>query len=322
MLYSLKASSRTRLDLLLREKVPLLVGKEISNSKLRRLIVSGSVYVGGRQVRIPAFEVFPGSDVKVNIDEEKLFFERKPDDISFVLTEDDVLFEDDYLIVVSKPANLPTEETIVEGRPSLHSAVVRYLFERQRITAPNAKNPPYAGIMHRLDRGTSGAILFSKTRSVNKALQQMFACRDVKKKYAAVVCGVPVRKKFTVEFPMARISPRSQAAKWGRGPLEAGGQMSRTDFELVSVLEGNLSILDCCLHTGRTHQIRVHLSDSGLPILGDTLYGGRPYKRIMLHSLSLSFTHPVTKEDISVVSPLPEEFCLLKSRQEERCGEL
>lgn len=312
------ASSRTRLDLLLREKVPLIVGKEISNSKLRRLIVCGSVYVGGRQVRFPAFEVFPGIDVKVNIDEEKLFFERKPDDISFVLTEDDVLFEDDYLIVVSKPANLPTEETIVEGRPSLHSAVVRYLFERQRITAPNAKNPPYAGIMHRLDRGTSGAILFSKSRSINKSLQEMFACRDIKKTYSAVVCGVPVRKKFTVEFPMARVSPKSQAAKWGRVPLSAGGQTSRTDFELVSVLEGSLSILDCCLHTGRTHQIRVHLSDSGLPILGDTLYGGKPYKRIMLHSRSLSFSHPVTKENISVVSPLPDEFNLLKTRQKER----
>lgn len=261
-------------------------------------------------MRLPSFNVSPGSEVKVHVDEDKLFFERKPDDISFTLTEDNILFEDDYLIIVNKPAELPTEETVVEGRPSLHAAVVDYLFERQKITAPNAKNPPYAGIMHRLDRGTSGAILFSKSRSVNKALHDMFAGRDISKTYVAVASGTPSKKKFTVEFPMGRISPRSQAAKWGRVPEKKGGLPSRTDFEVASVLDGGLCVINCRLFSGRTHQIRVHLSASGLPVLGDIIYGGKPYKRIMLHSRGLSFVHPVTKEKVAVEAPLPDEFNL------------
>lgn len=320
--YIIKSPSKVRLDVLLREKLPALVGSEISNSKLRRLVISGSVSVNGRQVRVPSFEIFSGSEVKADVDEERLFFEKQPDDIDFMLTQKDVLYEDDFIIVVNKPSHLPTEETIVAGRKSLHGAVVDFLFERQKVIAPNAKNPPYAGIMHRLDRDTSGVILFSKSRAVNKALHEAFEGRKVKKTYAAVVCGVPRQKAFSVEFPMGRISPRSQAAKWGRLPEAKGGVPSRTGFELVksfplqksrtdgSISGSSFSLMHCFPCTGRTHQIRVHLASVSLPILGDTLYGGKPFCRIMLHAESLEFPHPVSGEILKVEAPLPAEFSL------------
>lgn len=310
--YIIKSPSRVRLDVLLREKLPALVGSEISNSKLRRLVISGSVSVNGRQVRVPSFEVFSGSEVKADVDEERLFFEKQPDDIDFTLTQKDVLYEDDFIIVVNKPSHLPTEETIVAGRKSLHGAVVDFLFERQKVAAPNAKNPPYAGIMHRLDRDTSGVILFSKSRAVNKALHEAFEGRKVKKTYVAVVCGVPRQESFSVEFPMGRISPKSQAAKWGRLLEAKGGVPSRTEFEFLKSFPSNssFSVIHCFPFTGRTHQIRVHLASVSLPILGDTLYGGNPFSRIMLHAECLEFPHPISGEILKIKAPLPEEFSL------------
>lgn len=327
--FILKSSSKVRLDVLLRENLPVLVKSEISNSKLRRLIISGSVLVNGKQIFVPSYLVFPESEVKVRIDEERLFFEKQPDDIDFTLTQKDVLYEDDFIIVVNKPSHLPTEATIVESRKSLHDAAVDFLFARQKVTSPNAKNPPYVGIMHRLDRDTSGAILFSKSRSVNKALHDAFENRKVKKTYVAVVCGVPKQEKFSVGFPMGRISPKSQAAKWGSLPESKGGVLSKTDFELLKissfqknfpgvrksspvekspVLNSSFCVLDCFPYTGRTHQIRVHLASVNLPILGDTLYGGKTFGRIMLHSKSLEFPHPVSGETVKVDAPLSEEF--------------
>ena len=161
---TLKAVSPISLNSLLRSELPRLLGTEVSNSKIRRLIVAGSVSVGGRQIRLPGFNLRAGSEVSVLIDEEKLFFEKQPDDINYELTPKDILFEDENIIVVNKPTHFPTEAGMVGSRDNLHAAIIRFLFERQKIEHPNAKNPPYLGIMHRLDRDTSGVILFTKTR--------------------------------------------------------------------------------------------------------------------------------------------------------------
>ena len=305
--YTFKPDSKIRLDELLRRELPLVLGQNVSNSKIRRLIVAGAVQVNSRQVRVPGFTVFAKSTVTAVIEEEKLFFEKQVDDISFELTQKDVLFEDDCIIVVNKPSHFPTEKTIVDSRDNLHAAVVRYLFNKQKITSPNAKNPPYCGIIHRLDRDTSGVILFTKTREVNAFCHDMFEQHIAKKVYIAAVSKMPEQKKFTVDFTMGRISPKGQSAKWGRVAPEKGGLESRTDFE-VSRIKSPFNLIECHLYTGRTHQIRVHLSSAGLSILGDELYGGKPFKRIMLHALSLTFPHPKTKEMICVKAPLPEEF--------------
>lgn len=266
----------------------------------------------------PAFVLRAGSRVTADIDEEKLFYEKDPGDLDFVLEEKDVLFEDDCIIVVNKPAFLPSEETIVEGRASMHRAVIDYLWKKN----PSLRNPPYVGIMHRLDRETSGALLFTKTRQVNKAVHDIFEGRQLRKIYRAVAsCSdkgrlrkLPHPYSFSVDNYIGRVSPKSQACRMGPLSPEKGGLHARTDFTLVQV-DGDTCYLDCQLATGRTHQIRVHLSLSGFPIVGDTIYGGKQGfaangGRIMLHARLLEFPHPLTRELVSIEAPLPPLFGL------------
>ena len=326
--FTLHVSSSASLNDLLRSELPRLIGAEISNSKIRRLIVSGCVSVNGRQVRLPAFKLRSGSQVQTLIDEEKLFFEKQPDDIKFELSEKDILFEDESIILVNKPAHFPTEAGMVGSRDNLHAAVIRFLFERQKIQHPNAKNPPYLGIMHRLDRDTSGVILFTKARSVNSACHEMFEKHRARKVYNALVAvksseagKLVAGSSFTVDFPLGRISPKGQAAKWGRVSEKNGGLPARTSFTVLKEISPaklksfsgksplphaeKLLLLECRPLTGRTHQIRVHLASQNLPILGDTLYGAPDYERIMLHAASLTFPHPVTGKMLCVEAGSP-----------------
>ncbi len=288
-----------RIDDFLRENLPQKIKAEnVSNSKIRRLIIAGSVKVNGKSVVRPAFELRGKSVVTVEFDPEKFFYEKQPDDITFEVSDDDVLFENDDLIFINKPAFFPVEQTITGNRDNLHDAVVRYLWNRN----PELRNPPYVGIMHRLDRETSGVILFTKTRAVNKEIHEMFENHSFIKEYIAVVTQKDSSKqnlrhtltpgyKFTVEKNIGRITGKSQAGKWGSLPEENGGLYSKTDFEVLTVEKrGNTMFysIKCILYTGRTHQIRVHLSEAGLPILGDELYGGQKASRLYLHSSRLA----------------------------------
>ncbi|MBO4386582.1 MAG: RluA family pseudouridine synthase [Treponema sp.] len=319
------SEGKCRLDVFLREKLPLAIGTEVSNSKIRRLIVAGAVRVNSRECRVPSFVLAPGARVSAFVSEERLFYEKKPDDIDFELTEKDVLFEDEYIICVNKPAFLPTEETIVKGRGNLHDCVVKYLWKKN----PSLRNPPYAGIMHRLDRETSGVILFTKSRSVNAAVHEMFEKHTAQKTYRAVcspnasgnssaslasafLAGLKEGECFDTENFIGRISAKSSACKIGLLPEGRGGQFAKTHFVIASKKDGLLYV-DAFPLTGRTHQIRVHLSQRGIPILGDSLYGGREGfgelgGRIMLHASCLEFPHPVTGEVMAVRAPLPQGF--------------
>ena len=291
--------SKIRLDELLRKELPAHYNSDFSNSKIRRLIIAGAVSVNGRVITRPAFVLNPRSDVCVLFDKEKFLYEKQPDDIKFEVTSDSVLYEDDNYIFINKPAFFPVEQTITGNRDNLHDAVVRYLWSKN----PALRNPPYVGIMHRLDRETSGVILFTKTREVNKEVSEIFQSHSFTKKYYAVVEAGEVSPSFSVEMYMARVSSKSQAAKWGQVPESAkDAQYSRTDFKVlrpITIENKKCLLLECTLYTGRTHQIRVHLSTQGLPILGDTLYGGTPAKRIYLHSSELSCKLFTVKSEIA-----------------------
>ena len=313
--YEWKIEKSESLLSFLQKKIPeALSPLEVSKSKIRRLVMAGAVRVNGNQIRIPAYNLRTGDLVLANVEEEKFFYEKKPDDIDFTLTESDVLFEDDFLLIVNKPAFFPTEETIVQGRGNMHQAAVDYLWKKN----PGLRNPPYVGIMHRLDRETSGTLLFTKSRSVNNAVHEMFEKHTAVKKYRAV-CAVEkggksaqIKENFFVENYIGRISPKSSKCKIGVLAENRGGQFARTDFTLAARDE-KYAYIDCTLLTGRTHQIRVHLSGVGLPIVGDDLYGGpagfsENNGRIMLHAFSLSFKHPVSGEDMEIVAPLPPLF--------------
>lgn len=307
--------------MLLQEKLPSFLGTGISNSKVRRLIMAGKVFVNQKQCRVPSFIVFFQSKVSVEIDEEKLFYEKETDDIKFELTENNVLFEDDYLLAVNKPSHFPSDKSIVESRNNLSDEVKKYLFKKQKELFPNLVNQPYSSILHRLDRDTSGVILFSKKREVNNFCHEMFEKHLVKKEYLALVniqIGAEkyiLQNEFTVDFPLGRISLKSQAAKWGKVPVEKGGKEAETHFKIEKKINKNLCLIRCFPKTGRTHQIRVHLSSVGLPIVGDFIYGNKNFERILLHCQKLTFPHPVTKNQIEVISPLPKEFNLLIKEQ-------
>ena len=297
---------KIRLDEYLRIKLPEckeLEGQELSNSKIRRLIVAGAVSVNGRTVTRPAFELRGKSDVKVELDTEKFFYEKQPDDIQFEVTDKSVLYEDEDLIFIDKPAFFPVEQTITGNRANLHDAVVDYLWKRN----PSLRNPPYAGIMHRLDRTTSGVIVFTKNRAVNKPVSEIFQSHNLVKKYYAVCHAELVSAStFTVEMYMNRITPKSQTAKWGPVPESKGGQYSKTEFRVlkeITVENNPCLLLECNLYTGRTHQIRVHLASKGLPILGDTLYSGIPAQRLYLHSYQLAFE--LNQKRYNVISEFP-----------------
>ena len=292
--------NKLRLDEFLRAELPGSIGSQsasISNSKIRRLILAGAVQVNGRPVLRPAFELRGRSLVTVRFDAEKFFYEKQPEDVVFEMSDDAVLYEDDNLIFINKPADFPVEQTITGNRANLHDAAVDYLWKRN----PSLRNPPYLGIMHRLDRTTSGVIVFTKNRPVNKALSEIFQSHDLTKQYLAVVEAPSAQTQFTVEMYMGRVTGKSQQGKWGELPEARGGQYSKTDFRVLKkiTVEGRPCLLiECNLHTGRTHQIRVHLASRGLPILGDELYGGHPAKRLYLHAARLSFTINDTLYDV------------------------
>ena len=229
------------------------------------------------------------------------------------------MYEDENLIFIDKPAFFPVEQTITQNRDNLHDAVVRYLWKKNE----NLRNPPYVGIMHRLDRETSGVILFTKNRAVNKSIQNMFENHDFEKKYLAVVLEnnylsknafskqsfqLKVNDVFCVEMYMERVSSKCQAGKWGSVPEKNGGKYSKTDFKVLKEIElpdlpgKKAFLIECNLFTGRTHQIRVHLASKGLPIVGDELYGGVPYKRMMLHSALLKGMDFCVKSDFDYLS--------------------
>ena len=330
----------------------------LSNSKIRRLLFSGNVMVaasperkalqdqnGGKKAsqaqnqrggffvcKNPAFSLKKNARVKVSLDQEKFFYEKQSDDIKFELDESRVLYEDDAIIVVNKPPRFPTEPTFVQDRDNLRAAVIRYLHKKIGLE----KNPPYCGIVHRLDRDTSGVILFSKRRDCNAALFAAFDSsrleeglasqeRAAKKIYVAVcqpaasfglakdfvqgqkAGAFKVGDNFSVQNYLGRVSLKSQAAKWGFVPKEKGGKFARTDFNVLKKSGGRFFV-QAELFTGRTHQIRVHLSQRGLPILGDQLYSGAQAERIFLHALSLELPHPLTGKPLRFEAPLPPEF--------------
>ncbi|MCR4901125.1 MAG: RluA family pseudouridine synthase [Treponema sp.] len=289
-------TEKIRLDEYLRKVLPEckeLEGKELSNSKIRRLIVAGAVSVNARGVVRPSFELRGKSEVCVELDLQKFFYEKQPDDINFEVTPSAVLYEDDDLIFIDKPEFFPVEQTITGNRANLHDAVVDYLWKQN----PCLHNPPYAGIMHRLDRTTSGVIVFTKNRTVNKRVSEIFQARKLTKKYLAVVevsghAELVPASNFTIEMFMGRVSSKSQAAKWGELSESRGGQYSKTEFRVlkeITVEKLRCAVLECNLFTGRTHQIRVHLASRGYPILGDTLYGGKEARRLYLHAYELAF---------------------------------
>ncbi len=222
-----------------------------------------------------------------------------------------VLFEDDYLILVDKPAMVLSQPSIRDSNKT--KLPIKELLEKQR---PDLKGKLY--LHHRLDYETSGVFLMSKSTLVNKALTEMFTRHSFHKVYRClsmphelkpgkkVTCEIKNELSWKIKNHMAPAHGMKQkrmiSVKSGKWPAE-------TEFTVISSKD-QFHYIEAVPKTGRTHQIRQHLQESHRSILGDTIYGGKSenVKRLMLHALSLNFVHPYTKEKLTIEAPLPKDF--------------
>jgi 23S rRNA pseudouridine1911/1915/1917 synthase len=210
----------------------------------------------------------------------------------------DILFEDDALIFVNKPAGVVGQQRLYHpDEPYLHAEITRHTSS--------------AYLMQRLDRGTSGVMFFSKREDVNVRLTRQSVRKRIVKRYLAI-CEGALAERQTVNAPLARVG----AIKFA---VREGGKTAITHVHPVHATPAG-SLLEIGLETGRTHQIRVHLSSIGHPLAGDWLYGEQNAVRPMLHAAEIEMTHPLTNEPLRVAAPLPDDFLEEAHRRGLRCA--
>lgn len=277
------------------DKALVALAPEFSRSHLQRLLEEGHVRLDGQRVDTASRKVKAGqllAVVLVPTDESRAF---RPQPMVL-----DIVHEDEHLLVIDKPAGLVVhpapghwQGTLLNGLLAHHAAAV---------------NLPRAGIVHRLDKDTSGLMLVGKTLPAVTAMVRAIAAREVHRRYLALAWGQAPAAQFTVDAPVGR-DPRSRV-RMAVVSEAAGGRAARTDFEWLATRDG-LSAFRCTLHTGRTHQIRVHLASRGLPLVADALYGGRPalgLQRQALHAASLALAHPVHGRPLAFERPPPPDL--------------
>ncbi len=219
-----------------------------------------------------------------------------------------IVFEDEYMVVVNKRSGVVTHPGA--GAPEATLAHGLLFHCQGQLSGIGGIERP--GIVHRLDRDTSGLIIAAKTDVAHRKLSESFQARSLVKEYLALATGHPELKSGTIRKPIER-NP-TQRHKM-RVCQEGYGREAHTDWKLEGLFEGSYSLIRCRIHTGRTHQIRVHLRSLGHSILGDVTYGYRSLPqlpatpdRVMLHSAHLAVEHPVAGEPMELEAPLPEEF--------------
>ena len=274
------------------DRVLVALAPEFSRTHLQSLVARGLVRLDGGAARVPARRLRAGQRLTVDLvpTEESLAF--RPQAMAL-----QVLYEDEHLLVVDKPAGL-----VVHPAPGNWSGTLL-----NGLLARNAQAAklPRAGIVHRLDKDTSGLMVVGKTLAAVTALVRSIAERRVQRHYLAIAHGELVDAARTIDAPVGR-DPVSRV----RMAVVGSGKPARTDVERVAARNG-FSALQCSLHTGRTHQIRVHLSWLGHPLVADVLYGGRPalgMERQALHATRLELPHPAGGPDLAIDCRPPADF--------------
>ena len=290
-----------RLDVFLREKFPAA-----SRSAWQRLIEEGCVVVNGQPVK-PTHSPRAGEVVEIRWPEARSA-EAQPEAMPL-----DILFEDSSLLVLNKPAGLvvhPGAGTRAEEATLAGALVHRY----GRLSAQGGGERP--GIVHRLDKGTSGVLVVARNDAAHRGLAAQFAARSVEKTYLALVHGKLKSAAGSIRLAVARDLRRRTRMTTRRRP--GAGRASQTDWRALAVI-GNFTLVEVALRTGRTHQIRVHFSALGHPVAGDTLYGApknpgvsgaamAPLGRPFLHAARLAFAHPRSGSRVEARAPLPAEL--------------
>lgn len=275
--------------------VALLTGS--SRAGAAGVVERGGVTIGGVPVTSRAHRVAAGDVVTIRWTTERTDDRPRPDPSVVV----PVLYEDDDVIVVDKPAGL----VVHPGAGHRSGTLVQGLLARFPELA-GVGDPARPGIVHRLDRDTSGLLVIARSAVAHQALVRALAERSVERRYLALVWGHPEAPTGLIDAPIGRATrTRTKMA------VSRAGREARTRYEVRRTYDRPVAValLGCRLETGRTHQIRVHLAAIGHPVVGDDLYGGvratLPVPRIFLHAELLAFRHPVSGEALSFRSPLP-----------------
>lgn len=290
-------NQRARLDRVLAEQQVT-----VSRVKAGALIRRGCVLLNGRIIRKPAHLVQPGDSVSMNDSEEQETESHiAPADLKLT-----VLYEDKSCLVLDKPAGIAVHPApgLSKDEPTILHGIA-FLFKKMKI--------PFSAssiLAHRLDRETTGCLLIAKSPQAHTALQKQFKDRTIQKTYLAVVAGVPAQSEAHIDAPIGRsVSNRTKMSVLG----STAARSAQTTYHVLAA-SAEAALLACDLHTGRTHQIRVHLSAIGHPILGDETYTSpesealsqkRKIHSLSLHAWKLSFHSPVKKVAQSITAPLP-----------------
>jgi 23S rRNA pseudouridine1911/1915/1917 synthase len=291
-------SAGWRLDRALAGAIPTL-----SRERLKALVSAGAVEVEGRIERDPARKMKGGEAVSVQVPEA-----RAPDAISQDIPLD-ILFEDDHLLVVDKPAGLVVHPAAGNLDGTLVNALLHHCAGRLSGIGGVAR----PGIVHRIDKDTSGLLVVAKTDRAHAGLAAQFAKHSIGRRYLAVVAGLPTPPAGRIETNLARSDANRQKIAVVQPPR---GRHAITHYRVTEPLQGAAAV-ECRLETGRTHQVRVHMAHIGHPLLGDPAYGqGRlgdltrrlGFARQALHARQLAFEHPVTHEQMSFESAIPADI--------------
>jgi 23S rRNA pseudouridine1911/1915/1917 synthase len=303
-----------RLDRVLQRHVP-----ELSRSRFKQLILAGAIAVDGAEQRDPARRVRAGQRFALLLPElEDAVPAAQPIPLA-------IRFEDEHLIVLDKPAGLVVHPAPGNADGTLVNALLAHC--GMSLTGIGGVRRP--GIVHRLDKDTSGLLVVAKTEPAHRALSRDFAARRIERAYSAFVWGVPVLTTGEISGNIGR-SPRNR--KKMAVVADGRGKAAVTRYRVERRFADHAALIECRLLTGRTHQIRVHLAHAGHPLIGDPVYGTRAgrgvtrlgpagaaiaaFPRQALHARLLGFIHPATGEKLAFESPLPDDLIGLKRNLE------
>lgn len=290
-----------RLDRALAAALPTL-----SRERLKALISSGRVTApDGALVRDPASKAVAGGTYRVSVPEPAAAH-NEAQDIAL-----EIVFEDEHLLVVDKPAGMVVHPAAGNFDGTLVNALLHHCAGRLSGIGGVAR----PGIVHRIDKDTSGLLVVAKTDVAHEGLAAQFARHSINRRYLAVVAGLPNPASGSVDAPLAR----SPANRKKMAVVEEGrGKRAVTHYRLIEPLRAS-SLVECRLETGRTHQVRVHMASIGHPLIGDPVYGRTPsalrellkrqgFARQALHAAELGFLHPATGQSLSFQSAVPSDM--------------
>ncbi|MDR0595750.1 MAG: RluA family pseudouridine synthase [Puniceicoccales bacterium] len=275
---------------------------DVSRTQIKRSFDDGLVLCNGQAIKAKQF--LRSGDIL----EIELIYPRQttlcPHDMPL-----EVLFEDEHLIIVNKPVGV----AVHVGNGMKEPALVEWVLAHCELSGIGGEFRP--GVVHRLDKNTTGAIIFAKTDRTYLKLVRLFSTRAIQKEYLAIVCGAMRTLSGTIDQPIGR--HKSVKTKMC---IHSAGKPALTDWRIQERFGELFSLISINLHTGRTHQIRVHMASIGHPLLGDATYGYNPNfcpkiqcERPMLHASKLSFVHPITLQSLVIKAPLPIDFISMVS---------